>query len=98
VQRLYAVAAFKCPQCESRMYHRRQFLGAFHRYTQCPQCGTAKLSRLKSIDYVDQLNKNPLRLLLRMFGAPLYHCTFCRLQFWDLRARHPGVASAERRA
>jgi hypothetical protein len=36
--------------------------------------------------------------LLRMFGAPLYHCTFCRLQFWDLRARHPGVASAERRA
>ena len=30
-----------------------------------------------------------LRLLLGLLRAPLYHCTFCRLQFWDLRKRQP---------
>jgi hypothetical protein len=33
---------------------------------------------------------------VRFFGAPLYHCTFCRLQFWDLRARRPAAMNSVR--
>jgi hypothetical protein len=90
VQRLYTRAVFKCLRCGNRVAVYRRFVGAFGRYTRCPQCGTRQnLSKLKSIDRVDRLNKNPLRWLLGVLGAPLYHCTFCRLQFWDTRSREP---------
>src|SRR5437870_68662 len=90
IQRAYTLAIFKCLKCGNRMYARRRFLTAFGRFVRCPQCGSRKnLSKLRSVDKVDRLNKNPLRLLLSIFGAPLYHCTFCRLQFWDVRSREP---------
>lgn len=91
VQRLYTLAIFKCPRCDQRMYLRRRFFSIFSWYAQCPKCGTRGLSKLKSRDRVDRLNKNPLRLLLAVVRAPLYHCTFCRLQFWDWRSRQPGA-------
>jgi DNA-directed RNA polymerase subunit RPC12/RpoP len=91
MQRLHARAVYKCLKCDNRIYIRRKLVTAFNRYARCPQCGTRRnLSKLRSIDRVDRLNKNPLRLLLRLFGAPLYHCTFCRLQFWDFRSRESG--------
>jgi len=30
---------------------------------------------------------NPLRYMQRFVGAPLYHCEFCRIQFYDVRRR-----------
>ena len=87
LERAYTRAVFQCPSCGHRLYFRRSFFRRVRRYCECPQCGTRNLSQLKSIDRVDRLNKNPLRLLLAIFRAPLYHCTFCRLQFWDLRKR-----------
>ena len=87
LQKVYTFAIFKCPKCSNRMYLRRASFGALSRYAQCPQCGTRNLSKLKCIDRVDRMNKNPLRMLLMVVRAPLYHCTFCRLQFWDVRKR-----------
>ena len=43
------------------------------------------------------MNRNPFRMLLGLFVAPLYHCTFCRLQFRDPRKRSPEVAKVKSR-
>jgi hypothetical protein len=36
-------------------------------------------------DLIDRMSPNPLRRSLRLFGFPIYHCTFCRYQFRDWR-------------
>ena len=52
--------------------------------------GGFQLSEILQAMIVDRMNKNPLRWMLAFVRAPLYHCTFCRLQFWDFRKRQPG--------
>jgi hypothetical protein len=37
------------------------------------------------------MSQNPLRRMLGLAGFPLYHCTFCRLQFRDWRGRDPAA-------
>jgi DNA-directed RNA polymerase subunit RPC12/RpoP len=93
-QKFYILAVFKCLECDRRSHLHRRFSGVFHRYAECPQCGTRHLSKLRSVDKIDRLNRNPLRLLLAIVRAPLYHCTFCRLQFWDCRPREPQAEKA----
>lgn len=87
LQKVFNEAAFQCPKCGDSLFFKRRLFQRFSFCSQCPQCGTRHLSKLRSVDRVDRLNKNPLRLLLGILHAPLYHCTFCRLQFWDLRKR-----------
>jgi predicted RNA-binding Zn-ribbon protein involved in translation (DUF1610 family) len=93
-QKAFTLAVFKCPKCHNSTSWRRPFFHKISLRSQCPQCGTPDVSKLRSIDRVDRLNKNPLRALLGLVGAPLHHCTFCRLQFWDLRSRSPEVRKA----
>jgi DNA-directed RNA polymerase subunit RPC12/RpoP len=59
------------------------------RYTNCPRCSGRELAILKKRDRIDKLNGNPLRLVQRFFGASLYYCRGCRLQFYDLRSLKP---------
>jgi DNA-directed RNA polymerase subunit RPC12/RpoP len=66
---------------------RRRWLSIFQRYAECPKCGTRTLSRIHSRDRVDKISRNPLRRLLGLFGASLYHCIYCRYQFRDWRKR-----------
>ena len=66
---------------------RRRYLSIFQRYCECPRCGTRTLSRIFSGDRVDRTSSNPLRWILGLFGAPLYHCIYCRFQFRDWRKR-----------
>ncbi|MGA3027623.1 MAG: hypothetical protein ABSF98_22915 [Bryobacteraceae bacterium] len=46
---------------------------------------------LKKRDGIDKLNRNPLRLVQRFFGARLYYCWACRLQYYDLRRLQPAA-------
>ncbi len=94
IQKVFAQAVFSCPKCHKKNFYHRPFLHKLSLHSQCPQCGTPNVSKLRSIDRVDRLNKNPLRAIIGLLGAPLYHCTFCRLQFWDLRSRLPQVVKA----
>jgi hypothetical protein len=61
----------------------------FQRYTHCPQCGTSRLTKRAKFDLIDRQSKNLLRRILALFDAPIYHCTFCRLQFRDYRGLNP---------
>jgi len=86
IERLLNRAKMKCSNCSTIWYWRRALL---QRYTCCPECGTARISKISKFDQIDRRNKNFLRKSLVLFGAPLYHCTFCRLQFRDYRHLDP---------
>jgi DNA-directed RNA polymerase subunit RPC12/RpoP len=79
-------AIYRCENCELRIHRRRTFF-ALLSYAECPKCGTRDLARLSGTDRIDSITRNPVRRLLRLFGCPLYHCTFCRFQFADWRMR-----------
>ena len=94
LQRAFDRAVFVCERCGEKYYVRRSAFSIFRRYSECPECGTRDLSKLASRDGIDRITKNPLRRLLVIFGAPLYHCTFCRFQFRDWRGRAPAAKKA----
>ena len=89
-ERILNRAKIRCGSCGSIWYWRRIL---FQRYTRCPDCGTARLSKLSKYDQIDRKNKSFLRRSLAIFGAPIYHCTFCRLQFRDCRHLDPNRLS-----
>jgi uncharacterized Zn finger protein len=86
LERIVYRAKVKCSNCGDVWYWRRYF---FQSYTQCPECGSARLSKLSKYDQIDRRTKNVYRRFLAIFGAPIYHCTFCRLQFRDVRKLDP---------
>ena len=51
----------------------------------CPLCGTTDLKKRASRDWIDRMYCNPVMRVQQIFGAPIYHCLFCRIQFYDLR-------------
>ncbi len=76
----------KCTQCDNVWFWKRV---PFQKYTRCPQCGTARISKRTKYDKIDRKSKSLIRRFLGIFGAPIFHCTFCRLQFRDYRDLDP---------
>ncbi len=87
LQKVVSRAVYHCDKCGSDMAARRSFFTIFHRFCECPRCGTQDVSKLAARDRIDQMSPNPLRRILVLLGCPIYHCTFCRLQFRDWRNR-----------
>jgi hypothetical protein len=81
---------FQCPKCERKTKIPKYpaiVMLSLHR--SCPKCGTPQLERLRKRDRIDPLYLNPLSLVQALFGAHLYWCPFCRVQFYDLRPGWP---------
>jgi len=93
-RRLVSQAVFVCESCGLKMAVGRPYLSIFQGYAECPRCCTRKLVRLNSRDHVDVMSANPFRRLLGLFGAPLYHCIYCRYQFRDWRKREADARRA----
>jgi DNA-directed RNA polymerase subunit RPC12/RpoP len=89
LQRLVYRAVYRCEDCNRAASRPRSVLTIFKRYAECPRCGTFDLSRLAAKDRIDSTSPNPFRRILKLLGCPLYHCTFCRMQFRDWRGRAP---------
>jgi len=52
---------------------------------ECPECGTTRLVPRKRRDPIDRYPRGLLAWFRRKTGATLYHCIFCRLQFYSKR-------------
>jgi hypothetical protein len=52
------------------------------RIAQCPDCGTTRLVIRRTRDPIDRCESGFLAWWRRKTGATLYHCIFCRLQFY----------------
>jgi hypothetical protein len=48
-------------------------------------CGTFRVTRLKEPDKIDRLQTGFLNFLERTAGGRLFHCRYCRVQFYDRR-------------
>lgn len=87
-ERILYQACFKCRRCNADNRTYRIFFQFLQHYVDCPRCGTVDLSKLRSIDRIDRMTRNPFRHIIRLFGGTLYHCGYCRYQFYDLRPRY----------
>lgn len=85
LERFAYMAVYECPKCESEILVPRQYRHHFGHHCRCPRCGTYKVVRLPRRDRIDPLETGFLNLLERLAGGKLYHCCFCRVQFYDRR-------------
>ena len=53
------------------------------RVARCPDCGTTRLVIRKKLDHIDRYDGGLLAWWRKKTGAKLYHCIFCRLQFYS---------------
>jgi DNA-directed RNA polymerase subunit RPC12/RpoP len=86
VERLFYAEAYRCEGCGERT--RTALFDLKHaRYVKCPRCHSVDLTVLKRRDGIDRMQTGVLNLLQKLGGGKLYHCWFCRLQFYDTRKR-----------
>ena len=80
------MAIYSCRQCEHEEYAPRRYRYHFGPTCRCPECGTYRVVRLKQPDKIDRMHGGFLNLLERLIGrGHLFHCRWCRLQFFDRR-------------
>ena len=84
LQRLGYLALYTCSDCQHTEKIPR-FGYRFRNECCCPRCGTNRLTKLKERDRIDRMERGIWNLAARLCGGKLYHCYFCRLQFYDRR-------------
>lgn len=78
---------FKCRACGLRVGEKYHFFLNFGPDARCPRCGTTQLDKRNTRDKIDKLIKTPTSMVHALLGGYLYHCVFCRIQFYDVRKR-----------
>jgi hypothetical protein len=84
-ERIRYLAIYQCRQCHDLSTMPRRFRFHLGDRPRCPKCGTYRISKLKSPDTIDSFQTGFLNAMERMAGGGIYHCKFCRLQFYDRR-------------
>jgi DNA-directed RNA polymerase subunit RPC12/RpoP len=79
------VAMYECGTCHTRKPDPRWYALYLGDYPRCPRCGTYRLTRLATRDKIDQMQKGLVNWAQFLWGADLYHCRYCRVQFYDVR-------------
>jgi len=95
MERFSYLAIYECKECHAEDNLPRAFQLHRGKSARCPNCGTYRLVRLKEPDHIDPMYTGLLNLLERMAGGKLYHCRYCRIQFWDRRRLASEVAADE---
>jgi hypothetical protein len=90
---IYSIV-FRCRSCNYRVGANQGFFKQFSRYTFCPRCGNVDVEKRKSRDRIDRVIHTPLSILNALLGGKLYHCVFCRIQYYDVRGRKPKADGA----
>jgi len=88
-QKILFQAVFNCKSCTRLETTNRWFLFPFGQESCCPRCGSIRLSKLRGVDRIDRMYKNPFSYLQKYLGASLHWCPLCRLQFYDRRKKAP---------
>jgi len=85
VERLRYLAVHECRDCKAVIETPRRWALHTGPACRCPRCGTYRVTRLRTPDHIDRFQHGFLNLMERMAGGKLFHCRFCRLQFFDRR-------------
>ena len=85
-ERFSYMAIYKCHKCEREEFVPRRYRYHLGLSCRCPECGTYRVVRLKQPDKIDRKHSGFLNFLERLAGGGrLFHCRYCRLQFFDRR-------------
>ena len=95
-ERLSYVAKYRCKNCRSTEAVPVPYRFHLGQFCRCHRCGTFRVRRLKTRDRIDPMERGLLNKLEKLAHGKLYHCKFCRIQFWDRRELEPKVAAAMR--
>ncbi len=93
-QRFMYKQVLQCRKCGIDSQVPREFTLKPTAIVQCPRCHTQKVSRRIAPDKIDPVIKSFSSVVQGLLGGRLYHCNFCRIQFYDLR--HTKRASPSR--
>jgi hypothetical protein len=85
LERFSYMAIYECPRCETEEFYPRRYTYHLGESARCPQCGNFRPVKLRERDKIDKMQPGILNLAERIAGGRLYHCCFCRLQFYDRR-------------
>ena len=85
LERFSYMAIYGCPKCETEEFVPRRYTYHFGESARCPRCGSYRPTKLRERDKIDKMQFGLLNLAERLAGGRLYHCCFCRLQFYDRR-------------
>jgi DNA-directed RNA polymerase subunit RPC12/RpoP len=85
LERFVYMAIYGCPRCETEEFVPRRYTYHFGPSARCPRCGSYRPTKLRELDKIDKMQFGILNVAERMAGGRLYHCCFCRLQFYDRR-------------
>ena len=92
LERFSYMAIYNCHTCQKEQHVPRRFRYHLGPSCRCPICGTYRVSRLKQPDKIDRKHGGFLNMLERLAGkGRLFHCRWCRVQFFDRRALAPDV-------
>jgi len=91
-ERFKYLAIYECRDCE-----REELIPRNHTYhlgnaCRCPKCGTFRVVKLKVPDKIDPMYGGLLNWFEKLAGGNLYHCCFCRIQFYDRRPIDPNAS------
>jgi len=90
------MAIYECHKCEREEFVPRRFRYHLGPACRCPVCGTYRVVRLKEADKIDRFHGGFLNLMERFVGrGKLFHCRWCRMQFWDRRPLASEVPAAK---
>jgi DNA-directed RNA polymerase subunit RPC12/RpoP len=84
-ERFGYLAIYACKECQNEEFVPRRYKYHFGPHARCPNCGTLRIVKLKEPDKIDPMHVGFLNFLERMFGGRLFHCRYCRCQFYDRR-------------
>lgn len=84
-QRFVYKQVLQCHKCGTEAPVPREFTLKPTAVVQCPRCHTRKVSRRIAPDKIDPVVKNLSSVVQGLLGGRLYHCNYCRIQFYDLR-------------
>jgi hypothetical protein len=84
-QRFVYKQLLQCRKCGVDAQVPREFTLKPTALVQCPRCHTHKVSRRIAPDKIDPVIKSFSSVVQGLLGGRLYHCNYCRIQFYDLR-------------
>ena len=90
VERFSYLAIYECRDCENEEFIPRRYTFHFGEQVRCPRCGTYRVTKLRGPDKIDRMATGFWNQFEKFAGGnKLYHCCFCRLQFYDRRKMAP---------
>jgi DNA-directed RNA polymerase subunit RPC12/RpoP len=84
-ERLGYLAIYHCQACSQEQVVLRRWRYHFGAGPRCPVCGSYRITRLRAPDRIDPMRTGFFNFLERIRRGRLYHCRFCRVQFYDRR-------------